>query len=177
MERADPPLVALGVVAGAHGIAGEVRVTPFNPESENLARAKSVRLRDARGEVRVHRVVRSRRHKRYFLLKLEGIDDRDQADAARGLEVLLARDELEPLAEGEYYHQDLLGLSVELPDGTSLGVVAEIFETGASAVLVVRREEESRETLIPLSEDAVVAVEIAERRVRVRPDRGFLSRP
>jgi 16S rRNA processing protein RimM len=160
------------VVTGAHGIGGEIRVHPFNPESGNLERAGLLRLRDAEGTVRAHRVQRSRRHKGFFLLKLEGIADRNGAEAARGLEVVLPRAELESLDEGEFYYRDLIGMEVVAEDGSSLGGVAELFETGSNVVLVVRRPPSARERLIPFIEDAVIRVEMEQRRIVVRPEVG-----
>jgi 16S rRNA processing protein RimM len=168
-------LVVLGVVTGAHGIGGEIRVRPFNPESNNLAHAHVLRLRDKAGLVRALRVHRSRHHKGLFLLKLEGITDRSSAEAARGQEVVLSRAELAALDEDEYYYLDLIGMEVVAQDGASLGDVTELFETGSNVVLVVRRPKSARERLIPFIEDAVIRVEKAERRIVVRPELGTIA--
>jgi 16S rRNA processing protein RimM len=166
-------LVVLGVVSGAHGIAGEVRVHPYNPESAHLASAPCLRLRDPEGRMRVHRVTRSRRHKQYFLLKLEGVDDRTAALAARGFEVLLPREELEATDEGEFYYHDLLGLDVVAEDGRRLGAVEEIFDAGASPVLVVRAPRLER--MIPFTQDSIAEVSLIERRIVVRPGAGVVG--
>src|SRR5204862_4555014 len=87
-------LIVLGVIAGAHGISGEVRVLAYNPESANLEQAENLTVRDAKGGLRGYRVTRARRHKKYFLFKLEGIEDRNAAEAARGGEIVIPRAKL-----------------------------------------------------------------------------------
>src|SRR5262245_46030203 len=125
----DPGLIALGVVAGAHGVGGEIRVHPFNPESATLENARQIWLRDPRGGERALRVLGVRRHKGFFLMRLEGIADRDAAIGARGQEVLVPKAALAPLEEDEFYLHELVGMTVRLEDGRTLGVVSEVFET------------------------------------------------
>lgn len=165
--------VVLGVVAGAHGIGGELRVHPHNPDSPTLARAGSVLVRDASGAVRRRAVQRSRRHKGAFLLKLEGVDDRDAADACRGREIVVERGALAETGADEFYYHDLIGSEAVLEGGGTLGVIEEIFDAGAHAVLVVRGER--RERLIPFTEDAIAAVSPGARTVTVRRQPGLLD--
>ena len=84
---------------------------------------------------------------------LEGIADRDAAEALPGVEVAVWRDGLPALAEGEFYWSDLVGLTVATTEGVDLGVVDRMMETGANDVLVVKGE---RERLIPFLMDDVV---------------------
>jgi 16S rRNA processing protein RimM len=161
-----PDLIALGVVAGAHGVGGELRVFPFNPESENLAIAKSVWLRDPQGSVSERRVLHQRRHKQYFLLEVDGIGDRGRAEALRGCEVLVPRNDLQELPPDELYYDELIGMSVLSEDGRPLGRVEEVFETGSNAVAIVRQGK--AEVLVPWIEDAIVTIDRQERHIIVR---------
>jgi len=77
-------------------------------------------------------------HKGRFVLKLEGVDSIDDAERYRGLELRIAEEDLAPLPEGSYYHHELRDLRVEDPQGVALGTVADLLETGAGTILVVR---------------------------------------
>lgn len=171
----DAEIVVLGVVTGAHGIGGEIRVFPYNPDSEHFEPARSVQLRGPDGKIVEHQIVRCRRHKKYVLLKVEGIDNRSAAELARGLEVVLSREELLPPGEDEYYYHDLLGLDVQAEDGRSLGTIRDIFETAAHAVLVVGRGDGHRDRLIPCTEASVIQVALDEGRIVVSTEAAVLD--
>ncbi len=81
-----------------------------------------------------------------ILARIEGITDRDEAQALCGAEIVVARSELPELSSGEYYWNDLQGLRVVTTDGVALGAVKTLMATGANDVLVV---EGDRQRLIP----------------------------
>jgi 16S rRNA processing protein RimM len=155
-------LVALGSVGAPHGLNGELRVKLHNPGSELLAARRKVWLRasDAAGNGHDAREARVRSCRRsgvdYVLLGLEGVDDRDAAQALRGCELCLPRAELPPLAEGEHYLIDLIGLRVVLADGTAVGVVEDAFEYPAAQVLRVATEHDAFE--LPLREPYLIEI-------------------
>ena len=83
-------------------------------------------------------------------LLLENIQDREQADSLVNRQIAVYRDQLPKLGEDEFYWADLIGLAVQLEDGTSLGTIQSMLATGANDVMVVRGELQSeRERLIP----------------------------
>lgn len=99
------------------------------------------------------KVAEGQRHGKSVILRLEGHDDRDQAAALIGTEIGADRSELPEPQEGHYYWSDLTGLTVVHRDGTELGKVKEVLETGAHDVMVVQGEEER---LVPFVMDEVV---------------------
>lgn len=99
------------------------------------------------------KVAEGQRHGKSVILRLEGHDDRDQAAALIGTEIGADRSELPEPQEGHYYWLDLTGLTVVHRDGTELGKVKEVLETGAHDVMVVQGEEER---LVPFVMDEVV---------------------
>jgi len=133
------PLVPLGVVVGAHGVRGELRIKLHNPGSEVLDRRKSIVLRDGAAATE-HRVTARRRHQDLVLLTIDGCDDRDAAIALRGREVCVPRDQLPQLAPGEYYLLDLVGLRAQRPDGQSIGTVESVIPYPTVDALRVRTE-------------------------------------
>ena len=106
------------------------------------------------------RVAEGKRHGKTVIARLEGVDDRDQAFALIGTEVGVLRDELPDTEAGQYYWTDLEGLDVVRRDGSRVGRVAQLLETGANDVMVVKGE---REMLIPfVMEKVIVDVDLAK---------------
>ncbi|HEB76976.1 MAG TPA: 16S rRNA processing protein RimM, partial [Methylothermaceae bacterium] len=96
-----------------------------------------------------------------------GIDTRDQAEALKGAQISIAREQLPDLPPGEYYWTDLIGLRVIDTEGRDLGQVANLLETGANDVLIVRGAGR-REILIPWIRDRVIRkVDLAAGRIEV----------
>jgi 16S rRNA processing protein RimM len=161
-------------------VKGQVRVAVLGDDPENLAAAPWVELsfdRDAPladGRARRYEVTFAGSGRAGELrLGLAGVGDRDAADALRGAYVLGDAALLAPLDEGEHYWFELVGCTVEDEAGRRLGELAEIWETGAHDVLVVRSGE--RRHLIPAAEPFLVRVDPAERRIVVAPVPGLLD--
>lgn len=119
-------LVALGAVTRAQGVRGQIRVKLFNPDSRILlGRLDAHFTRDG-----VTRVVTFREppraHQGDVLLWPVGCNDRDQAEAWRGHEISVPRSALPALPPGEYYHRDLIGMTVTQRDGSVLGRLIKV---------------------------------------------------
>jgi len=162
--------VVLGRIRGAHGVRGWLRVQSFTEAREALADFPRWMLGD--GEVwREYRLEQAEPHADGLLVRLEGVADRDRAQALRGKRVAVWRRELPALPSGEHYWSDLEGLTVTTPQGAVLGVVERLFETGANDVMVVSGE---RERLIPFVLGEVVrGVDLEAGRVEVDWDPEF----
>ena len=110
-------------------------------------------------------VAEGQRHGKTVIVRIDGYDDRDQAAGLVGTEIGIPRDELPETDVDQYYWSDLEGLSVVHRDGTELGKVSHLLETGANDVMVVKGE---TERLIPFVLDKVVlGVDLAKREIRV----------
>ena len=143
----------MGRVEAPFGVQGWIRVRPYTAAPGSLLDYPVWQIGD-----RVFALLDGRVHGMGLVAHLEGIDDRDAAAALRGSDVAVTRDELPAAAENEYYWTDLIGLAVVGQDGTALGRVASLMETGANDVLVVRGE---RERLIPFVGEYVKNVDLA----------------
>jgi 16S rRNA processing protein RimM len=122
---------------------------------------------------RSYRVLSVQRERDEFLLALEGVVDRDEADALRGSRLAVERAELPPLAECEVYVADLVGCQVVDRDGRSLGVVVSTFPSGAHELLRVVGED--TDFLLPLVEPIVHEVDLEGRRIVCDPPPGLLE--
>ena len=118
--------IELGAVVGVFGFRGELRLHLHNREDSVLGAAREVYLRAPDGTERVATVsVRPGAGKR-IIARVEGVDDFDTASALVGATVLVDRESLPPVAAGEFYVADLVGLTVEDPEGTVLGTLRDV---------------------------------------------------
>ena len=151
-DLADP--VVIGVVSAPHGVRGTVRVRP--PGSGRHLRRGVEPIVD--GERR--RILTSRQTPKGFLVDLEGIGDRDLAASLRGSELVLDREELDAPDEEEFYVGDLVGLEAYDEAGTRIGSVADVLETPAHEILLIRDDEaESAEHYVPFTHEHVSTVD------------------
>jgi len=105
-------------------------------------------------------VAAGKRHGKLVVAQLEGVEDRDQAAELVGCDIAVARNDLPKAEDGSYYWADLEGLQVVHRDGTEIGRVAYLMETGANDVLVT---EGKRERLIPfIAEEVILDVDFVK---------------
>lgn len=136
--------VTLAVVIGAHGVAGEVRLKVF---AEDLKPYKS--FNQGAFTLKSARVGSNG-----TIARFAEIVDRNAAEAMRGTELTVPRSTLPPLAEGEYYHADILGLPVMTDTGDAVGIVVAIDNFGAGDVLEIERPDKKR-FMVPMRVEAV----------------------
>jgi 16S rRNA processing protein RimM len=167
-------LVAIGEITRAHGLRGEVRVTPLTDRPERFEALTECVLWDAsRDERETRRITTARRHGDAVLLGLAGVDDPEAAALVVGRLVAVPASAALPLAPGQFYPWQLEGARVVLEDGREIGRVAGIEGSAAQDVYVVRDGE--REHLIPAVPEIVLDVDVAAGRVVVRPPEGLLE--
>ncbi len=183
------------MVVKPHGVRGMVKVRLYNPSSELLAGRAEVWVEAGDGRTHGIETVHGA-SPAGALLSLEGVTDRGRAELLRGAR-LMARREAVALDEDQYLYADLIGCAVRLgppardaacdmepprPGSTSaeqegvtaserrsIGQVVEVFEAGASDVLVVRRDDGS-ELMLPMVDDWVVEVDLGHREILVAAD-------
>ena len=143
----DKP-VTLAAVTGAHGVAGEVRLKLFG---EGLA-AFSAHKRFNGGALTLSKVRDD--GKGGAVARFAEVADRTAAEALRGTALTVPRSALPPLAEGEYYHADLLGLPAVSDSGEPLGTVIAVENFGAGDVLEIERPDGKR-FMVPMRAEAV----------------------
>ena len=124
--------IALAAVAGAHGVKGEVRLKLFSDSAKSLAAHEYVYVGGAR-----LRLLSAKDQGKNAVARFEGVDDRSAAEALRGSLVEVERDALPPLAESEYYHSDLVGLTCLDQGGAEIGTVVAVENYGAGDLLEV----------------------------------------
>jgi 16S rRNA processing protein RimM len=169
-EPRSDRFIQLGYIAGLHGVNGWVKIFSFTQPREAILDYQPWLLGEDRKPVTVSR---GSRHGKTVIAELPGVDDRDQARALIEQPIAVDRQQLPGLPEDEYYWADLEGLEVSARDGTVLGRISRMMETGANDVMVVTGE---REILIPFVVGTTVrSVDIDAGRIEVDWDPEFLD--
>ncbi len=143
-----PKPIVLAAITGAHGVTGEVRVKLLGDGLAAFQQHKSfndgtltlTKLRDD--------------GKGGAIARFAEATNRTQAEALRGTTLAVPREALPPLAEGEYYHADLLGLAAVSDTGEALGEVVTVENFGAGDVIEIRRPD-GKSFMVPMRPEAV----------------------
>lgn len=166
-------LVCVGKVLEPHGLKGELKVRPLTSDPEYYTGCKAAMMDGGTG-LRPYRIRNIRFGSGRWIVALEGVEDRDAANALRGAEMLLDEAQLKPLGENEYFSDDLIGCEVFDMSGQFLGRVTGIIETGANDVLEV--ESGAGKTLVPVTGEVVKTITVRERRIEIDPLPGSFGR-
>ena len=159
-----------GQVVSTHGVRGEMRVQPWCDSPEVFAKLRTLYWDD---EGTQPLKVKSRPHKAMALVKAEGIDTVQQAAACRGRILYLDRRDLK-LAPGQYFIQDLIGLTVKDADtGAAYGSITDVSATGANDVY--HMDMDGREVLIPAIPPVVIRVDPEGGELLIRPMEGLFE--
>lgn len=159
-----------GKIVTTHGIRGEVKIMPYTDTPELLAEFDRLFIGKNKDELYIER---SRVFKNMVIAKIEGVDTPEAAEKLRNKLLYMHRDDLE-LDDDTYFIQDLIGLEVrDVDSGKVYGVIADVMQTGANDVYVVKGEE--REYLVPAIADVVVSTDVENDVMTIRPLDGLFD--
>ena len=147
--------VVIGKAGAPHGLRGEVRVIPLTDFPERFDSLREVFI----GE-RVFHVEHVHYHRQFVLLTLAECTSREAAAKLTGGLLRVAREDAAPLAEGEFYTFDIIGLAVLDMAGERLGEVTNVLKTGSNDVYVVKKPD-GAELLVPALKKVVREIDIA----------------
>ena len=169
--------ITLGKVGAVYGIKGWLKIHSFTDEPEAILDYFPWSLKLG-NKIQTVEITDWRKHNKGLIVKVDGIDDRDIAQALVGSEIFIKETALPELPQGDFYWRDLIGMSVITTQGYDLGVVSEMMETGANDVLVVKANLNDgfgqKERLIPyLLEQVVESVSAENKQICVDWDPGF----
>lgn len=168
-----PPRICLGKIVTAHGVKGLVKVACFGEEPESLEKYGPLFTGEAGPQtVRLH--LKSA-VKGMFLAEIEGVSDRNAAEALRGTMLYVERAALPEPEEGQYYHVDLIGLDAYDPSDEPMGRVISVQNFGAGDLLEIAPPG-GKTFLVPFMKDFVGDVDIKKKTVVIIvPEEGFPS--
>jgi len=166
----DTARVCVGAIAGAYGVAGEVRLKSFCAQPEAIAAYGPLWSEDG---TRSFTVRLGAGIKEGFAARLSGISTKEEADALKGTSLWADRAAMPALPDDEYYHADLIGLEVRDTGGAPLGRVKAVLNHGASDLLEVRLPGRSETILLPFTRAAVPTVDLRAGLIVADPPEGI----
>lgn len=154
-------MTVVGRIVAPHGVRGDLRVLPEIDKPEIFKNIKHIYF----GE-KSYKVISSRPHKNIYIMKVEGVTDRNTSESMVGLSASLSKDEIPPCQEGEYYCFELLDMEVYTQEGTFVGILKEIIETGANDVYTVIGLDKE-EIYLPAIPSCIKKVDVESRKMTV----------
>lgn len=171
---ADEELVAVARVVKVRGLRGEVAAELLTDFPERFEWTEELIAVTPAGARQTLAVEQSRLHAGRVLLKFAGYDTPEAAQELVGFELCVPERDAVELEEGEFFDWQLQGCRVETVEGRSLGSVREVWHYGAAPILVVR-DDEDRETLIPLARSICTVIDTDAKLIRVDPPEGLIE--
>jgi len=160
--------ITLGEIVKPHGIKGAVKVKCHTESSEIFLESPCLTLQHEDGTRRDVTVTRGGGMGNRLILKLDGIDTREDAERLVGFSIIINSDDLPETEEDEYYWHDLIDMEVLDSKGNQYGYIKRILPTGSNDVYIAV-DTMGRETLIPATHDAVLDVSITQKRMIIDP--------
>ena len=164
----DERTVAIGRIVKPHGLKGEVKVYPLTNLEDLFEEDEDVIIFNPKsGWKKRAEIEKVRKMNKLMILKLSGYDLRNDAERLRGYEIRLEKSRLPEIGEWEYYVFQLIDCEVFYEDGSRIGKIVDVIETGSNDVIVVE-DEEGEEEIFPMIRDYVVKLDLDEKKVVVR---------
>lgn len=161
--------ILIGKIVNAVGLKGEVKVYCYTDRKERFQEMGQIWL-----EENLYPIQRARYQGNVAILKLEGIEDRNQAEAQRNKGVFIEESQLDQLPEDTYYVRDLIGVQVLLEDGGLLGTLTDVIQNSSQDLYQVQLETGKR-VLVPAVREFVLSIDMEERQMTVSLPDGLLE--
>lgn len=169
----------IGVITRPHGVHGEVKVYPTTDYPERFEEVERVILKSPKGDIPT-RIENVKYFQNLAIVKFACFQTPEEARLYAGCDIMISREDAQPLEDGEYYIADLIGCRVIGDDksgelaGQDLGRIKDVLQTGANDVYVVERPG-GRELLLPVIADCIRHVDIENSIVTVYVMKGLLD--
>lgn len=170
----ESSFIALGKAVRTHGLRGDVKIFPYGETLSILAPGESLFLcstQEGRGKELT--LASCRTQGKLLVVGFKELTRIEDAQEIIGEEICIPEPRLPVPEEGEYYHYQLIGLTVETVQGQRLGILSGIIETGGNDVYTI--DNEGKELLIPAVEDIILEVDLVRGRMVIDPPEGLLD--
>ena len=151
-------LFRIGSVSTTHGVHGEVKVYPTTDDPGRYKKIKEVILDNGKEKKTAH-IEQTKFFKQMVIVKFKECNSMDEAEKLRGYELYVTREQAIPLKKNEYYIADLIGMKVMTDEGSELGIIDDVLQTGANDVYVVKQPS-GKEVLLPAIKDCILSVDV-----------------
>lgn len=159
------------MIAGAHGIRGQIRLRSFTDDPESIFDYKPLTDENCQ---RVFKLKQIGIHKDTYIVALDGVKDRNEAENLRGTKLFIDRQKLPKTKKGQYYEADLIGLSAQDNNGKIFGKILGVHNYGAGPFLEIGTNKKDS-FMLPFTDVCVPDVNIGAGHVVISPPDGWLS--
>lgn len=166
-------LLQVGIITSTHGVRGEVKVYPTTDDPRRFRRLKEVVLDTGREKLNLE-IEGVKFFKQFVILKFKGLDSINDIEKYRQKSLYVTRKNAVRLQRDEYFIADLIGLKVQDEDGTELGTVKDVIETGANDVYEVEMAD-GRSLLLPAIKQCILKVDVENGMMQVHVLEGLLD--
>ena len=166
-------LLQVGIITSTHGVRGEVKVYPTTDDPRRFRRLKEVVLDTGREKLNLE-IEGVKFFKQFVILKFKGLDNINDIEKYRQKSLYVTRKNAVRLQRDEYFIADLIGLKVQDEDGTELGTVKDVIETGANDVYEVEMAD-GRSLLLPAIKQCILNVDVENGMMQVQVLEGLLD--
>ena len=166
-------LLQVGIITSTHGVRGEVKVYPTTDDPRRFRRLKEVVLDTGREKLNLE-IEGVKFFKQFVILKFKGLDNINDIEKYRQKSLYVTRKNAVRLQRDEYFIADLIGLTVQVEDGTELGTVKDVIETGANDVYEVEMAD-GRSLLLPAIKQCILNVDVENGMMQVHVLEGLLD--
>ena len=166
-------LLQVGIITSTHGVRGEVKVYPTTDDPRRFRRLKEVVLDTGREKLNLE-IEGVKFFKQFVILKFKGLDNINDIEKSRQKSLYVTRKNAVRLQRDEYFIADLIGLKVQDEDGTELGTVKDVIETGANDVYEVEMAD-GRSLLLPAIKQCILNVDVENGMMQVHVLEGLLD--
>lgn len=165
-------MIVLGKITSLQGNKGELRLKPYEGAKVLLAPGEYIYI-EKENKLLPFQIESLKKIKNEFIIKLTGINSREEGLFSLGKELLFPEEKLPALDEGEFYEYQLIGASVKTCDQEEVGQVTGFWEIKGKTLMVV--EKNNKEILIPFEEAICVSIDVKKRLIIIDPPEGLLD--
>lgn len=164
-------LLEIGKIVNTHGLRGDVKIVVWMDYPENFESIETA-YAAVKGGYKKLTVQGIKYQKNNLIVKFKELNDINEAEPLKNSVIYAEREELGELPEGTHYIVDLLGLDIVDEDGNHIGVLEDVFNTGANDIYDVKREGK-KNLLLPVIDEVVKNIDIENGRIVVNVMEGL----
>lgn len=170
----EDSMIYVGKVINTHGIKGELKILRLSDNPERFNPGNRLYIFPIEGSPQEIIIESQRYHKQYDLIKFVGYENINEVERFKNASLKVSMDELDELEEGQYYYHEIIGCEVFIIKGEKIGIVSDIFTTGANDVWTIKQAN-GKEVCIPYIDDVVKSINIGEKKILIEPMEGLLD--
>ena len=161
--------IKIGKIVNVVGLKGEFKVYHYTDYKERFEELSNIYMEDT-----LYNIIGARYMKEMVILKLQGINDRSEAEKHRGEDLYINKEDARVLPEDTYYINDLIGLKVIDENGISLGILSDVIQNKAQDLYEIERDNKSK-FFIPAVEEFIIEIDLTKKIIKVKLIEGLLD--